>query len=161
MILPILRYPHPLLAQKAKPVEIFDDTLRKLANDMAETMYSAEGLGIAAPQVAVMQRVIVVDVQQMVNRPKLYTLVNPTIISKEGIYINEREGCLSLPGVTAAISRPAMIKVTAQDVEGNHFELEAEGLFAACICHEIDHLDAILFIDHLSRLKRKIAMKYY
>ncbi len=153
--LAIIQYPNPVLAAKAEPVTIFDETLKKLADDMAETMYDAPGVGLAAPQVGVLQRLIVVDVTDEKNG--LYVLVNPKVLWKGDELVDHEEGCLSLKGLYEHVKRPNAVRVEAQDLTGKTFQIEATGLLAICLQHEIDHLDGIVFIDHLSRLKKDRA----
>ena len=155
-LLPILHYPDPRLHRKAAPVREVDDRIRRLISDMAETMYAAPGVGLAATQVNIHQRLLVADVSETHDRPQV--LVNPEILSREGLAVRE-EGCLSVPGVFDEVERAARIKVRAQDVKGQSFELDAEGLLAVCIQHEIDHLDGKLFVDYLSELKRQRIRK--
>lgn len=150
-LLPILHYPDPRLHQSATSVTEFTAELKQLAEDMTETMYAAPGVGLAAPQVNVHQRLIVVDVSE--DKNGLMVLVNPQIIAREGEQEYE-EGCLSVPGVYSKISRAARVKVKAQDLEGAPFEVEADGLLAVCLQHEIDHLDGKVFVDYLSQLKQ-------
>jgi peptide deformylase len=134
----------------------FDAALQQLATDMLETMYAAPGVGLAATQVNVHQRMLVADVSETHDRPQVF--VNPEILSREGLAVRE-EGCLSVPGVFDEVERAARIKVRAQDVTGQTFELDAEGLLAVCVQHEIDHLDGKLFVDYLSELKRQRIRK--
>lgn len=150
-LLPILHYPDPRLHQSATPVTEFTAQLKQLAEDMTETMYAAPGVGLAAPQVNVHQRLIVVDVSE--DKNGLMVLVNPQIIAREGEQEYE-EGCLSVPGIYGKITRAARVKVKAQDLEGAPFEVEADGLLAVCLQHEIDHLDGKVFVDYLSQLKQ-------
>ena len=154
--LTILEYPDPRLRTRAEPVKAFDAALQQLAADMLETMYAAPGVGLAATQVNIHQRLLVADVSETHDRPQV--LVNPEILSREGFAVRE-EGCLSVPGVFDEVERAARIKVRAQDVKGQSFELDAEGLLAVCIQHEIDHLDGKLFVDYLSELKRQRIRK--
>lgn len=154
--LPILEYPDPRLRTRAEPVKTFNAALRQLAADMLETMYAAPGVGLAATQVNIHQRMLVADVSDTHDQPQV--LVNPEILSREGLAVRE-EGCLSVPGVFDEVERAARIRVRAQDVEGQSFELEADGLLAVCIQHEIDHLDGKLFVDYLSELKRQRIRK--
>ena len=147
----ILRYPDPRLEKVAKPVTRFDDAIRQLVRDMAETMYSAPGIGLAATQVDVHVRVIVLDVSDA--RDQLLVLINPEILALEGEQECE-EGCLSVPGVYDVVKRAEKVKVRALDGEGRPFELAAEGLLAVCIQHEMDHLEGKVFVEHLSRLKQ-------
>lgn len=156
----ILHYPEPLLKETSAPVTHFDENLKKLAEDMAETMYAAPGVGLAAPQVGVSKRLVVIDCAPKSEEPHLMKIVNPEIIAREG-EVFEEEGCLSVPGYYAKVSRSARITVRHQDLEGKTVELEADGLLAIAFQHEIDHLDGILFIDHLSPLKKSIFRKKY
>lgn len=163
-LMEILKYPDPFLKEKATPVEKIDDEIRKLITGMVETMYRAKGIGLAAPQVGSGKRVIVLDVPDDSDRREqgknLMALVNPEITGSEGKTKYE-EGCLSLPGMTADVERYAKVTVRAMDAEGNISVIEAEGLLAIALQHEIDHLDGILFIDRLSRLKREIIKRKY
>jgi len=150
--LTILRYPDPRLMKPSEPVEVFDDALKKLVEDMGETMYKAPGVGLAAPQVNVRRRIIVVDTSE--KRDNLMVLINPEIISLSEERKIYEEGCLSLPHIYEKVERPAQVKVKAQDVHGNWFELEGDGLLAVCLQHEIDHLKGTVFVDYLSPMKR-------
>ncbi|UCC14080.1 MAG: peptide deformylase [Gammaproteobacteria bacterium] len=155
-ILEILEYPDPRLRTRAKPVEKVDDALRTLAADMLETMYSAPGIGLAATQVNVHQRVLVVDVSEDHSNPLVF--INPQIIERDGVEVME-EGCLSVPGFYEPVERAQHIRVRALGLDGEPFEREAEDLLAVCIQHEIDHLDGKLFVDYLSDLKRQRIRK--
>ena len=150
-VLTILEYPDPRLRTRAKPVATVDDRIRTLIEDMFETMYAAPGVGLAATQVNVHERVLVLDVSQDRNQPMAF--VNPEIVEREGVAEGE-EGCLSVPGVFDLVDRAARITVRALDRDGNAFELAADGLLAVCIQHEMDHLEGKLFVDYLSELKR-------
>jgi peptide deformylase len=150
-VLNILRYPDPRLEKVAKPVERVDDAIRQLVRDMAETMYAAPGIGLAATQVDVHKRVIVLDVSD--TRDQLLVLINPEIVALEGEQECE-EGCLSVPGVYDVVKRAEKVKVRALDGAGQPFELVAEGLLAVCIQHEMDHLEGKVFVEYLSRLKQ-------
>ncbi|MBZ0142524.1 MAG: peptide deformylase [Rhodocyclaceae bacterium] len=150
-LLPILRYPDPRLHKKAVPVLWVDETVRKLIADMAETMYEAPGIGLAATQVDEHKRVVVIDVSE--DKSKLLALVNPEILERSGEQVCE-EGCLSVPGIYDKVTRSERVRVRALDAQGEPFELEAEGLLAVCIQHEIDHLDGKVFVEHLSQLKQ-------
>ena len=150
--LEILHYPDPRLRRRAKPVRVVDDEVRRLIDDMLETMYDAPGVGLSAPQVDVAKRVVTIDVSKDRNEP--VCLVNPEIRLAVGETESE-EGCLSVPGVYELVKRPEKVRVCALDREGRSREVEAEGLLAVCIHHEIDHLDGRLFVDYLSRLKRQ------
>ncbi len=152
----ILRHPDPRLRRKAQAVQRVDDQVRALVADMADTMYQAPGVGLAAPQLGVTQRVIVIDISE--ERNALQVFINPQILSAEGEQTLE-EGCLSVPGIYDNVTRAARIRVQALGRDGNPFELQAEGLLATCIQHEIDHLEGKLFIDHLSRLKQQRIRK--
>ena len=150
-LLPILRYPDPRLHTRAAPVREVDDTVRKLIADMAETMYEAPGIGLAATQVNVHQRVVVIDVSE--DNSALLALVNPEIISRSGEQVCE-EGCLSVPGIYDKVTRAEQVRVRALNQKGETFELDAEGLLAVCIQHELDHLDGKVFVEYLSKLKQ-------
>jgi len=151
-LLPILRYPDPRLHKKAKPVEVVDDRIRKLVRDMADTMYEAPGVGLAATQVDVHERVIVIDVSEEGN--ELRVLINPEITWKSDERQVYEEGCLSVPGVYDEVERSASIRCKALDENGTAYEFEAEGLLAVCVQHEIDHLDGKVFVEYLSMLKQ-------
>jgi peptide deformylase len=158
-VLRILTYPDPRLRKRSIPVERIDKQIEKLLDDMAETMYNAPGIGLAAPQVGVNLRVIVVDISpREENSPGLIELVNPEIILAEGEQIGE-EGCLSIPGFVSEVRRKARVVVRGLDRKGKLVEIEGTGLLARAFQHEIDHLDGILFIDRLSRLKRELFKK--
>lgn len=150
--LPILHYPDPRLRTKARPVEVVDDSVRALIENLLETMYAASGIGLAATQVNVHQRVLVVDVSERRDQPKAF--VNPVIEQAEGEQERD-EGCLSVPGFFEAVKRAERIRVSALNADGERFALEAEGMLAVCIQHECDHLDGKLFVDYLSNLKRQ------
>jgi peptide deformylase len=156
-LLPILHYPDPRLHTVAVPVKAVDERIRRLISDMAETMYAAPGIGLAASQVDVHERVIIIDISE--TRDQLHAFVNPVIVEKSG-EIETEEGCLSVPGIFDKVWRAERIKMEALDREGQPFTLEADGLLAVCIQHEIDHLDGKVFVDYLSRLKQqRIAAK--
>lgn len=150
-LLTILEYPDPRLRTKAMKVQNVDDHLRRLIDDMFETMYAANGVGLAASQVNVHQRLVVMDISEHRNEPRVF--INPEIIAQSGIEVGE-EGCLSVPGMYDNVERAERVTVRALDREGCVFELEAEGLLAVCIQHELDHLEGKLFVDYLSDLKR-------
>jgi peptide deformylase len=150
-LLPILRYPDPRLHRKATLVTEVDETVRKLIADMAETMYEAPGIGLAATQVDVHKRVVVIDVSE--DKSKLFAFINPEILDRSGEQVCE-EGCLSVPGIYEKVTRSERVKVRALDPQGEPFTLEVEGLLAVCIQHEIDHLDGKVFVEHLSQLKQ-------
>lgn len=151
-LLNILRYPDPRLHKVAKPVTVFDERLKKLAADMAETMYDAPGVGLAATQVDVHEQLVVIDTSE--THDALRVFINPEIIwasEEKQVY---DEGCLSVPGIYDGVERPARVKVRALDLDGKEFELEADGLLAVCIQHEMDHLKGKVFVEYLSPLKR-------
>ena len=150
-LLNILHYPDPRLRRVAAPVTEVGEDVRRLVDDMAETMYAAPGIGLAAIQVNVPKRVVVIDVSG--TRDQLLALINPQIVEKDGEQVFE-EGCLSVPGVYDEVTRAAHVKLRALDRNGQPFEMEATGLLATCIQHEIDHLDGKVFVDYLSRLKQ-------
>lgn len=157
MILPILCYPDKRLREPGKRIDRFDAELHRLIDDMAETMYAAPGVGLAAPQVGIGQRLFIVDVATEDDEPSdLRVFINPEIIETEG-ETTFNEGCLSFPGIREDIDRAARVKVRALDKDGHPFELEAEGLLAIAIQHENDHLDGKLMIDHLSVLRRRLV----
>jgi len=152
----ILEYPDPRLRQKAEPVRFVDDALRQSVDDLLETMYAANGIGLAATQVDIHKRMLVIDVSEQRNDPLI--LINPEILSAEGRESVE-EGCLSLPGIYDKVQRATKIRVRALGRDGRSFEIDAEGLLAVCIQHEIDHLEGQLFVDYLSELKRQLIRK--
>ena len=150
-LLPILRYPDPRLHTRATPVHEVNDEIRQLIADMAETMYEAPGIGLAATQVNVHQRVVVIDTSE--DKSALLALINPEIIARSGEQVCE-EGCLSVPGIYDKVSRSETVRVRALDQQGKTFELDAEGLLAVCIQHELDHLEGKVFVEYLSQLKQ-------
>jgi peptide deformylase len=150
-LLPILRYPDPRLAKLAAPVATVDDEIRKLAADMAETMYEAPGIGLAATQVDVHRQVVVIDISE--DRSDLRVFINPRIVTRDGSHEGE-EGCLSVPGIYEKVERSERVTVEYLDLEGKARTLEAEGLLAVCVQHEIDHLNGKLFVQYLSQLKQ-------
>ncbi len=152
----ILEFPDPRLRTKAKPVETVDDGIRALIDDLFETMYDAPGIGLAASQVDVHQRLLVADVTS--DRSAPYALINPEILEKDGVTVSE-EGCLSVPGYYEDVERAEHIRVRYLDRDGNEVEQEMEGLLAVCVQHEIDHLDGKLFVDYISEAKRSRIRK--
>jgi len=150
--LTILEFPDPRLRTRAAPVQVFDAALERLVADMFETMYAAPGIGLAATQVNVHQRLIVVDVSDAHDEPQVF--INPVILKREGTELSE-EGCLSVPQVFEPVERAERVTVRAQDVHGEFFERELDGLLAVCVQHEMDHLEGKLFVDYLSSLKRE------
>ncbi|OGU05112.1 MAG: peptide deformylase, partial [Geobacteraceae bacterium GWC2_55_20] len=158
MIRNILTYPNPELKKKSAPVAIINDSVRALAQDMVETMYDAPGVGLAAPQIGVLQRVIVIDISATDEPPGLIVAINPVIVHAEG-EAYEEEGCLSVPKYAANVRRHSSVVVKALNLEGVECVWRAEGLLAIAFQHEIDHLDGILFVDHLSPLKRELFQR--
>jgi peptide deformylase len=177
-ILPIILFPNPLLKQTSKPVEKVDDNLRKLMDNMLQTMYADKGVGLAAVQVGVLKRVLVMDVEynieeeecdghhhghhhhhHEIHNQKPMFLINPEIIQSSKEQSVYYEGCLSFPEMRADVSRPETVKVKYLDYNGKEQTLEAEGLLATCVQHEIDHLNGITFVDHISKLKREMIIK--
>jgi peptide deformylase len=154
--LAILEYPDPRLRTRAQPVDKVDDAVRQLANDLLETMYGANGVGLAATQVDVHRRVIALDVSEGRDQPLI--LINPELLAAEGKGPGE-EGCLSLPGIYDKLSRATKIRIRSLDLQGKPFEMDAEGLLAVCIQHEMDHLEGKLFVDYLSELKRQLIRR--
>ena len=152
----ILHYPDPRLRRHAEAVTEVDAQIRTLVDDMAETMYQAPGIGLAAPQINVSKRIIVIDTSE--TKDNLHVFINPEIVSREGEQTLE-EGCLSVPGIYDNVTRAQRITVRALDREGQPFELEASGLLATCVQHELDHLEGKLFVDYLSRLKQQRIRK--
>jgi len=155
-ILDILHFPDPRLRNRAKAVSTVDETIGRLIDDMLETMYQAPGIGLAATQVNVAKRVVVIDISEEKDQP--LCLINPEILEKEGVEQME-EGCLSVPGIYELVTRANQIRVRALDRDGKPFEMKAEGLLAVCIQHELDHLEGKLFVDYLSSLKRQRIRK--
>ena len=151
-LLDIIEYPDPRLKNVARPVTRFDDSLRRLADNMAHTMYAAPGVGLAATQVDVHERLLVVDVSE--TKDQLHVLVNPEVVWASEEQVECEEGCLSVPGIYDAVTRPAKVRVRAQNVEGAAYELECEGLLAVCVQHEMDHLLGKVFVEYLSPLKQ-------
>jgi peptide deformylase len=154
--LPILEFPDPRLRTVAKPVESVDAAMRQLIDDMFETMYAAPGIGLAATQVDVHQRLLVLDVSEDKSRPMVF--INPEVLESTGSKVYQ-EGCLSVPGIYADVSRADQVRVRALDRDGKPFEIEADGLLAVCIQHEMDHLAGKVFVDYLSPLKREQVRK--
>jgi peptide deformylase len=157
-VLAIRIYPDPVLRVKCREVTVFDDRLRKLAADMVETMHAAPGIGLAAPQVGVEQRLAVLDLSVGEDPEQVLILVNPEIVHREGA-VTDVEGCLSLPGLTDKVDRPTAVRVQALNLNGEPIELSADGWLARALCHEIDHLHGVLFVDHLRGLRRERAKR--
>jgi peptide deformylase len=160
-IYPIITIPDPVLRTEAAPVERVDDALRKLMDDMLATMYDAPGVGLAAPQIGISRRVIVMDAARDEDPPDPIVMANPEILSLSDEMRTHEEGCLSIPEVTAEVERPAKARVAFLDREGKPQELELEDICATIVQHEIDHLNGVLFIDYLSRLKRDMIVKKF
>lgn len=158
MIYPIVKYPDPVLAQKAETITEFDAELQTLVDDMFESMYAAEGIGLAAPQIGILKRLTVIDTSLGKNPEDKVVLINPEIISREGRQVEE-EGCLSLPDIRDKVSRDYKVTVRAQDATGKWFEMDGEDLLSRAFQHELDHLDGVLFIDRISRLKRDLILR--
>jgi len=158
MIYKIIKYPDPVLAKKAETVTVFDKKLRTLVDDMFESMYADKGIGLAAPQIGILQRITVVDLTFKKDPEEKLVLINPEIIERKGKQLEE-EGCLSLPEIREKVSRAAWVKVRAQDEHGDWYEYEGEELLARAFQHEIDHLDGVLFIDRISTLKRNLILR--
>jgi len=158
MILKIVKYPEPVLSQPGEPVTEFDAELKKLVDDMFETMYASQGIGLAAPQVAVGKRVTVVDLSQGKDPAQKLVLVNPEVIFREGKQYEE-EGCLSFPEIREKVQRANKVRIRAQDLKGKWFEMDGEELLSRAFQHEIDHLDGMLFIFRMSSLKRDLVLR--
>ena len=158
-IKPIQFVPDPVLRKSALPVENITDKTLQLLDDMAETMYDAPGIGLAGPQIGELKRLIVMDCSRDDEKSELWQMINPEVIELSEDNSTLEEGCLSIPGHTAEVSRPDWIKLRFTNVKGKEQQIKAEGLLAACIQHEIDHLNGILFIDHISKLKRDIIWR--
>lgn len=158
-LLPIITAPDPRLKKKSQPVEKVDAEIRQLMDDMLETMYAAPGIGLAAPQVGVTKRVIVVDVAGKDEEPNPLKMANPEVVWVSDEDATYEEGCLSVPDHYAEVARPAQARIRFLDEENEIREIEADGLLATCVQHEIDHLDGILFVDHISSLKRNMILR--
>jgi len=158
MILKIVKYPEPVLSQPGEPVTKFDDKLRKFVADLFETMYAAQGIGLAAPQVAVSKRVTVIDLSMGKDPKQKLVLINPEIIFREGKQYEE-EGCLSFPEIREKIQRAFKVSIRAQDENGKWFEMDGEELLSRAFQHEIDHLDGVLFLKRMSPLKRDLTLR--
>lgn len=158
MIHPIVKYGDPVLETPTKPVEKFDDELKALVGEMFESLYAAQGVGLAAPQIGIGLRLAVIDVSNGKNPEAKIICANPAIIHAEGEQ-REEEGCLSIPGFRGYVARPSFVTIRAQDASGNTFEMRGEGLLARAFCHEIDHLDGTLYLSHLSLLKRDLIKR--
>lgn len=159
-VLEIRKYPDEVLKKKALPVDNIDKDLQRLIDNMIETMYAAPGIGLAAPQVGVSKRLIVIDVSTKDEKHPLIVLINPEIIEADG-FIDSEEGCLSVPGYTSTIKRAGRVVVKGLDRNGKPVQIEGTGLFARALQHEIDHLDGVLFVDRMSSIKREFFKKRY
>ncbi|MEK9848987.1 MAG: peptide deformylase [Candidatus Puniceispirillum sp.] len=157
-LIPIITVPDPILRQVASPVGEITDGIRQLLDDMAATMYDAPGIGLAAPQINISKRLIVMDCGKD-DTPELFKMVNPEIVGRSDARAILEEGCLSIPDHTADVERPAEVEIRYLDEDGIDRSLSASGLLAACVQHEIDHLNGVLFIDHISRLKRDMILR--
>ena len=157
-IIPILKYGDPLLLERSLPVEKVDEEVRRLIDDMVETMYASEGIGLAAPQVGELKRIVVVDISSGEKPEELVVLINPEIEAEEGSVITE-EGCLSFPDLTLEIERPRYVRVRGLSSEGKELDFEADGLLACALSHEIDHLNGVLIINRASPLKRDLMVR--
>jgi peptide deformylase len=160
-IKPLIILPDPVLRQVSKPIERVDAPLRKLADYMLETMYDAPGIGLAAIQIGEPLRILVIDLAKEGEEPAPHVFINPEILEKADARSVYEEGCLSIPDYYAEVERPATVRVRYLDRDGKMQEMEAEGLMATCLQHEIDHLDGVLFIDHISKLKRDMVVKKF
>ena len=152
----VVKYPDPILAKKGEEVTEFTPELEQLVEEMFDSMYAAQGIGLAAPQIGISKQITVIDVSFKDNPEDKLVLINPVVLDKRGKQ-TEEEGCLSLPEIREKVQRAEWVKVRAQNAKGEFFEVEGEELLARCLLHEIDHLHGILFIDHLSRLKRDLV----
>ncbi len=160
-IKPLIILPDPLLRQVSTPIERVDADLQKLADDMLETMYDAPGIGLAAIQVGIARRLLVIDVSKEGEEKQPLVIINPEIIKSSDARSVYEEGCLSIPDYYAEVERPAQVTVKSIDRDGKEQVIEADGLLATCLQHEIDHLNGVLFIDHISRLKREMVIKKF
>ena len=158
MILEVVKYGDPILTKRAEEVTQFDENLRKLVDNMFETMYGAPGVGLAAPQVGLLKRLFVMDCSSGKNKTQKLALINPVIETEEGEQIGD-EGCLSFPGIYIQVARPQRLVLRAQDIDGSAFKLDVMDLEARCVSHETDHLDGELFINYLSPLKRDLTKR--
>ena len=160
-IKPLIILPDPILRQVSKPIETVDSEVKKLADDMLETMYDAPGIGLAAIQIGVARRLLVLDVSKDGEEKKPLVFINPEIVSSSDARSVYEEGCLSIPDYYAEVERPATIAVKHLDRDGKEQIVEADGLLATCLQHEIDHLNGVLFIDHISKLKREMVIRKF
>ncbi len=154
----IVVYPHPALLQKAEPVEVFDEDLTRLVAEMHQIMIKAEGVGLAAPQIAVTQQICIIDLSVGEDPDQLYILINPEFIETRGCQKGE-EGCLSFPDIVTVVERPDYVRIRSHNLAGDEVEVEAEGFLARAFCHEIDHLNGVVFTERVSSLKRNMIKK--
>jgi len=154
----VVKWPDPVLQKRAEEVTVFDEALKTLVNEMFESMYAAQGIGLAAPQIAISKRIAVIDVSFNKIPKERIALINPEVTLQQGRQVEE-EGCLSLPDIREKVVRAEVVKVRAQNVKGEWFEVEGDELLARALLHEIDHLDGVLFIDRISRLKRELVLR--
>ena len=154
----VVKYPDPVLAMRGEEVTVFDGALKTLVEEMFESMYAAQGIGLAAPQIAISKRITVIDVSFGKEEKDKIALINPEIVKSEGRQVEE-EGCLSLPEIREKVVRAERVTVRAQNVDGEWFEVDGDELLARALQHEIDHLDGVLFIDRISRLKRELVLR--
>jgi peptide deformylase len=154
----IVKYPDAVLAKAGEPITVFDNALKKLVAEMFESMYAAQGIGLAAPQIGISQRLTVIDTSFKKHAKDKLVLINPEVVETRGKQVEE-EGCLSLPEIREKVQRAAWVKVKAQNEKGEWFEVEGEELLARALLHEIDHLNGVLFIDRISRLKRELVLR--
>ena len=158
-VLEIKLLPDPILRKKASPLEKVSEEVKKILNDMAETMYNAPGIGLAGNQIGVLKRLVVMDCSTDEEDPNLIKMINPEIVNSSDEKEELEEGCLSIPDHKSIVKRPANVKVKYLNIDGIEQTLDAEGLLAACVQHEIDHLNGILFVDHISRIKRDMILR--
>ena len=154
----IVIYPNPVLATPGEKVEVIDEEVRELVADMIETMYAAPGVGLAAQQVGVARQIAAVDVSVGEDPSQLLVLINPEVVAESGSQVDE-EGCLSFPGITEMLERPLQVTLQATNLEGERYEVESEGFLARAFCHEIDHLNGVLFLERMSSLKRQLVRR--
>ena len=154
----VVKFPDPVLAKPGAPVTVFDDGLRQLVREMFESMYAAQGIGLAAPQISISQQLTVIDISFKKNPKEKLVLINPQVVETRGKQVEE-EGCLSLPDIREKVARASKVKIRAQDLEGKWFERDADDLLARAFQHEIDHLDGVLFIFRISALKRDFVLR--
>ena len=160
-IQPLIFLPDPILKKVSHPIETFDHSLKRLSNDMLDTMYNAPGIGLAAIQIGIEKRICVIDISKDDEKKTPFIFINPKLIETSDQHSTYEEGCLSIPDFFAEVERPACVKVEYQDIEGKINTLQVDGMLATCLQHEMDHMDGILFIDHISKLKRDRVIKKF